>query len=32
MSLISRVYHLADGPAPTGREADERNHAMRQQA
>ena len=23
MSLISRVYHLADGPAPTGREADE---------
>lgn len=32
MSLISRVYSMAYGPAPTGRDADERNHAMRQQA
>ena len=32
MSLISRVYHMAEGPAPTGQDADDRNRAARRQA
>ena len=27
--LISHVYNLANGPAPTGTEAERRNHAAR---
>ncbi|WP_422073916.1 hypothetical protein [Tranquillimonas rosea] len=29
---ISRIYHMADAPAPTGQEAEARNQAAREQA